>query len=134
MPGIFAVMSRCDSVTVKPASVLSNVTVAVALMEVGVKPALPSSAEKAMAKQPACAAAMSSSGLVPTPFSNRDQRLRVLEHTAIGGNIAFASFQIAVPDGGCFAFNSHSNLVWFVETGIRSSDGQTNANLRKFKS
>src|SRR5471032_2796234 len=71
MPGIFAVMSRCDSVTVKPASVLSSVTVAVVLMDVGVKPALPSSAENAIEKQPACAAAMSSSGFVPTPFSKR---------------------------------------------------------------
>src|SRR5580704_13948013 len=70
MPGIFAVMSRCDSVTEKPASVLSSVTVAVAWIDVGVKPALPSSAENAMAKQPECAAAMSSSGLVPGPFSN----------------------------------------------------------------
>src|SRR5664279_3318390 len=71
MPGIFAVMSRCDSVTVNPASVLSSVTVAVVLMDVGVKPALPSSAENAIEKQPACAAAMSSSGFVPTPFSKR---------------------------------------------------------------
>src|SRR5580700_48319 len=37
----------------------------------GVSPALPSSAEKAMAKHPACAAAISSSGFVPMPFSNR---------------------------------------------------------------
>src|ERR1043165_4387020 len=71
MPGIFAVISRCDSVTVKPASVFSMVTVAVVLMDVGVKPALPSSAENAIEKQPAWAAAMSSSGFVPTPFSKR---------------------------------------------------------------
>src|SRR5476649_278487 len=71
MPGIFAVMSKCDSVTVKPASVLSSVIVAVVLMELGVKPALPSSAENAIEKQPACAAAINSSGFVPTPFSKR---------------------------------------------------------------
>src|SRR2546429_9915144 len=35
-----------------------------------VMPALPSCAESAIVKQPACAAARSSSGLVPTPFSN----------------------------------------------------------------
>src|SRR5688500_3062904 len=40
-------------------------------MDFGVRLALPSSAEKAMAKQPAWAAAMSSSGLVPAPFSKR---------------------------------------------------------------
>jgi hypothetical protein len=71
MPGIFAVMSRCDSVTVKPASVFSNVIVAVVWMDAGVKPALPSSAENAIEKQPACAAAINSSGFVPMPFSKR---------------------------------------------------------------
>src|SRR5271170_2043004 len=71
MPGIFAVMSRCDSVTVKPASVLSSVIVVVVLMDVGVKPALPNSADNAIEKQPACAAAINSSGFVPTPFSKR---------------------------------------------------------------
>src|SRR5476651_675353 len=64
-------MSRCDSVTVGPVGSISNVMVAVVLMDVGVKPALPSSAENAIEKQPACAAAISSSGFVPTPFSKR---------------------------------------------------------------
>src|SRR5476651_1322951 len=64
-------MSRCDSVTVGPVGSISNVMVAVVWMDVGVKPALPSSAENAMEKHPACAAAMSSSGFVPTPFSKR---------------------------------------------------------------
>src|SRR6266850_90277 len=36
-----------------------------------VNPALPSCAESAIVKHPACAAARSSSGFVPTPFSNR---------------------------------------------------------------
>src|SRR6185436_21172344 len=40
-------------------------------MDSGVMPALPSSAENAIEKQPACAAPISSSGLVPTPSSNR---------------------------------------------------------------
>src|ERR1039458_10080863 len=70
-PGTFAVTSRCDSVTVGPAGSISSVTVAVAAMDSGLRPALPSSDENAIAKQPACAAAMSSSGLVPTPFSKR---------------------------------------------------------------
>src|SRR5476651_2128431 len=64
-------MSRCDSVTVGPVGSISNVMVAVVLMDVGVKPALPSSAENAIEKQPACAAAINSSGFVPTPFSKR---------------------------------------------------------------
>jgi hypothetical protein len=70
-PGIFAVVSRCDSVTVKPFSVFYSMTVAVVEMDSGVIPALPSSAENAIEKHPACAAAISSSGFVPTPFSNR---------------------------------------------------------------
>src|SRR5439155_8797087 len=45
--------------------------VAVVWMDSGVRPALPSSAENAMEKQPAWAAAMSSSGFVPMPFSKR---------------------------------------------------------------
>src|SRR3954454_449247 len=40
-------------------------------MRSGVIPALPSSAERAIEKQPACAAAISSSGLVPFPSSKR---------------------------------------------------------------
>src|SRR3954470_4865353 len=59
---------------VKPASVLSKVSVALVSIEVGVKPPLPSSAESAIEKQPACAAAISSSGFVPTPFSNRVEK------------------------------------------------------------
>src|SRR5437763_4488400 len=57
--------------TPQPASCLSKLRLAVVSMRSGVIPALPSSAERAMEKQPACAAAISSSGLVPLPFSNR---------------------------------------------------------------
>src|SRR5216683_1738640 len=55
----------------KPPGSLSSEMVAVVSSLVAVKPALPSCAESAIVKQPACAAASSSSGLVPTPFSNR---------------------------------------------------------------
>src|SRR6202007_3208561 len=51
--------------------VFSMVSVAVVLMELAVSPAPSSCADSAMEKQPACAAAMSSSGLVPVPFSKR---------------------------------------------------------------
>src|SRR6185312_1326508 len=70
-PEMLAFTSRWLSVTVKPASVFSNVTVHLASMLWGVMLAFPSSLLRAMAKHPAWAAAMSSSGLVPTPFSNR---------------------------------------------------------------
>src|SRR5271157_506465 len=70
-PGIFTVTSRCEEVMEKPASVLSNVIVAVVSMLSAVIPALPNCADSAMLKQPAWAAAMSSSGFVPMPFSKR---------------------------------------------------------------
>jgi hypothetical protein len=72
-PGTFAATSRCDWVTAKPLSTFSSVTVAVVRMDSGVTPTFPSSAEKAIEKQPACAAAINSSGLVPAPDSNRVQ-------------------------------------------------------------
>ena len=59
-------------VTPKPASVLSRWTLAVVSTEVGVKPASARPFEKAIEKQPACAAPISSSGLVPSPSSKRD--------------------------------------------------------------
>src|SRR3974390_204089 len=70
-PGTFTVTSKWDSVTVGPVGSISKVPVAVAAMESALRPALPSSDENAIAKQPACAAATSSSGLVPMPFSKR---------------------------------------------------------------
>ena len=50
---------------------LAHVTVEVTLMLSGVKFMVLSCAERAMAKQPAWAAPMSSSGFVPLPFSKR---------------------------------------------------------------
>src|SRR6185369_9878888 len=70
-PGILALTSRCTAVIVKPASVFSRFTVAVVAMLSAVMPALPNCAESAIEKQPACAAAISSSGFVPLPSSNR---------------------------------------------------------------
>src|SRR5450755_4407910 len=55
----------------KPSPTLSRVTVAVVSSFSAVNPTAPSCPESAMVKQPACAAASNSSGLVPTPFSNR---------------------------------------------------------------
>src|SRR5215475_14245763 len=55
----------------KPSPTFSSETVAVVSSFLAVRPAPPSCAESAMVKQPACAAARSSSGLVPMPFSKR---------------------------------------------------------------
>ena len=57
-------------VTAKPTSTLSSETVALASTFSGGSPAFSSSADSAMAKQLAWAAAISSSGLVPAPVSN----------------------------------------------------------------
>src|ERR1700692_71877 len=56
---------------VKFAPTFSKVSAALVSMASAFKPTPSSWADKAMEKHPACAAAMSSSGLVPTPFSKR---------------------------------------------------------------
>ena len=70
-PGIRAVTSSCEAVMVGLPSMNSNVSVALVSRLSGVMPSFPSSDESAMVKQPACAAAINSSGLVPTPDSKR---------------------------------------------------------------
>src|SRR5207302_11170251 len=71
MPGTLAVICRSTVVMVQLPDTCSSVSAAVVASVSGVKPALPSAADVAMVKQPACAAAISSSGLVPMPFSKR---------------------------------------------------------------
>src|ERR1700722_6662974 len=70
-PGMVATRSRGLLVIEKPSPTLSNVMVAVVSSFCAFIPAPPSCAERAIVKHPACAAARSSSGLVPTPFSKR---------------------------------------------------------------
>src|SRR5271157_3124943 len=73
----------------KPLSVFSSEMVAVTSMRAAVRPAAPSCPDNAMAKQPACAAASSSSGLVPTPFSKRvANEYCVLESTPLAVDTA----------------------------------------------
>src|SRR6266550_3485609 len=87
-PGIFAVTSRWTFVIVKPASSFSSVTAAVVSRLSGVMPAFPSCAESAIVKQPACAAAINSSGFVPAPFSNRvENEYCVFERTPLSVEI-----------------------------------------------
>ena len=71
MPGTFAVICRSTVVMVQLPDTCSSVRLALVESLSGVKPARPSAAAVAIVKHPACAAAISSSGLVPTPFSNR---------------------------------------------------------------
>src|SRR2546423_4945200 len=70
-PGTRATRSRWLLVMENESPTFSRLTVAVVSSFWAVKPALPSCAESAMVKQPAWAAASSSSGLGPTPFSKR---------------------------------------------------------------
>src|SRR5262245_59817269 len=65
MLGTLASSVSADLEILKPAPSDSMVTAAEAAMRVGVKPALERANASAMVKQPACAAAISSSGLVP---------------------------------------------------------------------
>src|SRR5882762_9488217 len=71
-PGMVATRSRWLLVMEKPSPTLSSVMVAVVSNFCAVMPAPPSCAESAMVKQPAWAAARSSSGLVPMPLSKRE--------------------------------------------------------------
>jgi len=70
-PGTWATRSRWDSVTPQPPPFFSRETAAVVRRLFAVRPAFPSSADSAIVKQPACAAATSSSGFVPFSPSKR---------------------------------------------------------------
>src|ERR1700722_16024495 len=59
---------------VQPASSFSSVSAAVVSKLSGTMPAAVSCPERAMEKHPACAAAISSSGFVPFPSSNRVEK------------------------------------------------------------
>src|SRR2546422_11031959 len=74
-PGTFAVTSRWIDFTVQPASVLSKFRVAFVSIRSGWYPSFSSSLDKAIEKQPACAAATSSSGFVPGGAPNRVAKL-----------------------------------------------------------
>src|SRR5215469_4289493 len=70
-PGTLPATSRWLAVIVQPESSFSMVRVTLVLMLSGVRFAPPNCADSAIEKHAACAAAISSSGLVPGAFSNR---------------------------------------------------------------
>src|SRR5215831_13714859 len=70
-PGTRPTTSRWLAVMVQPESSFSRLSVTLVLMLSGGNFAPSSCADRAMEKQAACAAAISSSGLVPGAFSNR---------------------------------------------------------------
>ncbi len=73
-PGTSASVSSSIRVRRKPPSTLSRCTRAVVRMRRGVSFARLSPADRAMEKQPAWAAPISSSGLVPAPSSKRERK------------------------------------------------------------
>src|SRR6267154_6683563 len=110
-PGMLTFTCRWDEVTAKPEPTFSSVTVAVVSMDCAVNPALPSWPERAMVKQPAWAAAISSSGLVPGCDSKRvAKEYGVLFRTPLGEvSVPLPSFNppvqcaLAFRCMGCFA-------------------------------
>jgi hypothetical protein len=71
MPGTLPCSDRCTLLMVKPPPSGSMLTFASVASFSAEWPAASSWNASAMVKQPACAAAISSSGLVPGPFSKR---------------------------------------------------------------
>ena len=70
-PGTLAFRSRWLSVMANPSGCFSRLIAQEVSMLSAVRPACASCAESAIEKQPACAAARSSSGFVPFPSSKR---------------------------------------------------------------
>jgi hypothetical protein len=70
-PGTLPRVDSAERVTTKPSSTFSSVTSASVSTDPSLWPASASLNDSAMVKQLACAAAISSSGLVPAPSSNR---------------------------------------------------------------
>ena len=56
-------------------------------------------------------------------FETRAERvLRFLERAALGGNVAFASFQVASPNCGCFAFHKLNFLSMTEREFVRAPE------------
>jgi predicted nucleic acid-binding protein len=72
MPGMTASVVKSIRVIENPSPTFSNATFAEVLIRVGLKPASPRMCDSAIEKQPACAAAINSSGLVAAPSPARD--------------------------------------------------------------
>jgi hypothetical protein len=73
-PGTSASVSSSILVISKPSPTFSRWTWAVVWMRFGLRPAFVRPAERAIEKQPACAAPISSSGFVPLPSSKRETK------------------------------------------------------------
>ncbi len=72
IPGTSASVTRSMRGIEKPSAPFSRCTLAVVWTRLGGKPACARPCDRAIEKQPACAAAISSSGLVPWPDSKRE--------------------------------------------------------------
>src|SRR6266498_2056664 len=74
MPGTSPSVLSSIVVILKPSPTFSSLTLALVLIRVGLKPPFVSPAARAIEKHPACAAPISSSGLVPVPSSNLEAK------------------------------------------------------------
>ena len=97
--GTFPFTDKWTPVTVQPASTFSIVTVAVVARFSATRFAAPNCPERAMVKQPAWAAAISSSGFVPFPFSNLvlNEYCDSAQDAALRRHRSFAGFEISLP-------------------------------------
>src|SRR6478735_10754537 len=141
-PGIFTFTCRWDEVTAKPESSFSSVTVAVVSIDCAVIPALPSWAERAMLKQPAWAAAISSSGFVPGCDSKRvAKEYGVLLSTPLGEvSVPLPSFNpplqcaLALRCMSYFAPQMrYKNCIWETLIGETKQETSTTEARRKTK-
>jgi len=57
--------------------------------------------------------------------------LRLLERAALGGDFAFAGFQVARPDGGCFAFHKFPFNGWNVNSSTVADTSTVRGNLKR---
>ena len=112
--GTLAFNSRWLSVIAKPSGSFSNVIVQIVSRLSAVSPASPNCAESAIVKQPACAAASSSSGLVPLPVrKSRPKRIgRAREHSAGRRDVSLPCLQITAPLSIRCTFHDIRLLNW----------------------
>ena len=107
MSGTCARVMRWTAVIVGLPSTVSIVSRASVSMAVAVKPALLSVNDSAIVKQPAWAAAMSSSGFVPLPSPNRALNEYGVSRSVplCTESVAAAFLRRALPAGGCLALH-----------------------------
>ena len=119
IPGIFAETIKCDSAI--SAFCRVEVYLHLVLISSAVKPAAFKTKLSFILKQPACAAATSSSGFVPTPSSKRE-----LKEYCVLFNVVLCvvrcplpSFPVAVPNGCCVTFHFFCFSCFVISVSLK---------------